>query len=142
MKYLSSTTLGCLDIGVRKWDFVAKTQFLYSVTWVTWVTWEIQNILNFLNVSSIREVLLQNIYFNRTCNLHFANQVVQFLTQNWFFFQLLPLNSEGYKQSVSKLVRWNQRPRRGNTLKLKLLKHLVNNFQSSLYISLVYVNQT
>ena len=30
MKYLSSTTFGCKDIGIRKSEFVAKTQFLYA----------------------------------------------------------------------------------------------------------------
>ena len=29
MKYLRSTPLGCKDIGVRKSEFAAKTQFLY-----------------------------------------------------------------------------------------------------------------
>ena len=29
MKYLRSTTLGCKDIGIRKSEYVSKTQFLY-----------------------------------------------------------------------------------------------------------------
>ena len=28
LKYQSFTTLGCKDVGVRKFEFVAKTQFL------------------------------------------------------------------------------------------------------------------
>jgi len=28
LKYLRSTTLGCRDIGIRKSEFVSKTQFL------------------------------------------------------------------------------------------------------------------
>ena len=28
LKYLRSTTLGCKDIGIRKSEFVPKTQFL------------------------------------------------------------------------------------------------------------------
>ena len=28
LKYLKSTTLGCKDIGIRKSEFVAKTQFI------------------------------------------------------------------------------------------------------------------
>ena len=28
LKYLRSTTLGCQDIGIRIFEFVAKTQFL------------------------------------------------------------------------------------------------------------------
>ena len=28
MKYLRSTTLGCKDIGIKKSEFVAKTQYL------------------------------------------------------------------------------------------------------------------
>ena len=31
MKYQRFTPSGCLDIGVRKCEFVAKTQFLYKV---------------------------------------------------------------------------------------------------------------
>ena len=31
MKYLRSTTLGCKDIGIRKSEFVAKTQFPYRL---------------------------------------------------------------------------------------------------------------
>ena len=30
LKYLSSTTLGCRDIGIGNSEFVTKTQFLYS----------------------------------------------------------------------------------------------------------------
>ena len=30
LKYLRSTTLGCKDRGIIKFEFVAKTQFLYS----------------------------------------------------------------------------------------------------------------
>ena len=31
LKYQSFTTLGCKDVGVRKFEFVVKTQFLYVV---------------------------------------------------------------------------------------------------------------
>ena len=30
LKYLGSKKLGCKDIEIRKFEFVAKTQFLYS----------------------------------------------------------------------------------------------------------------
>ena len=31
LNYQSFTTLGCKDVGVRKFEFVVKTQFLYVV---------------------------------------------------------------------------------------------------------------
>ena len=31
LKYQSFTTLGCKDIGIRKFEFGAKTQFLYKL---------------------------------------------------------------------------------------------------------------
>ena len=30
LKYQKSTTSGSIDIGIRKFEFVAKTQFLYT----------------------------------------------------------------------------------------------------------------
>jgi len=36
LKYLTSTTMGCRDIGIRKSEFVSKTQFLYAALW-----WEV-----------------------------------------------------------------------------------------------------
>ena len=33
LKYQSFTTVGCKDIGIRKFEFVAKTQFLSVFLW-------------------------------------------------------------------------------------------------------------
>jgi len=41
LKYLRSTTLGCKDIGIRKSEFVAKTQFLWLIKqWNIYLKWE------------------------------------------------------------------------------------------------------
>ena len=38
LKYQKSTTLGSIDIGIRIFEFVAKTQFLLSRKWIKgWV---------------------------------------------------------------------------------------------------------
>ena len=34
LKYLRSPTLKCKDIGIRKSEFVTKTQFLYPYVWI------------------------------------------------------------------------------------------------------------
>jgi len=46
LKYLKSTLLGCKDIGIRKLEFVAKTQFVRGINcirstlrWVHWTDW-------------------------------------------------------------------------------------------------------
>ena len=36
LKYLRFTTLGCKDIGIRKSEFVAKTQFLFVIMQHIW----------------------------------------------------------------------------------------------------------
>ena len=50
-------------IGIRKSEFVSKTQFLSPETY------EKFNIFVLLNISSIRGVLNKNIYFSLTCTI-------------------------------------------------------------------------
>ena len=45
LKYLRSTALGCKDIGIRKSEFVAKTQILYQVLQMKYI-----KVLKFISV--------------------------------------------------------------------------------------------
>jgi len=51
LKYLRSLTLKCKDIGIRKSEFVTKTQFLYN-------TISIANILEFGILITWKEIIV------------------------------------------------------------------------------------
>ena len=58
LKYQRDTTLGSKDIGIRKSEFVAKTQFLFSI--FAWeldtfkLQWYVASVIVFRNINGMR----------------------------------------------------------------------------------------